>query len=580
MKYKYIDENGKEIEINHLSKFIEAVKLKLIDDETLLYDYENTICEKAKNVKDFESINNNILNNENEGNGRFEENNENTDIENFIDNPPKTKGKVLIGIAWFLIIFQILIYFGHFNLGHRRDPFIELLLLDYSSSAIAGAIGVIIGFSLISIFAFILSIIALVFRKNNYGKITAIVSFITILINICILFLPTSENIKNQDTYSIINNMADEFTSTWDKINEGEILDSRNYEENEYGEITPIMQLYNNWLVDTQSDYLDMFREIEECELAMILKPETITNAKNLSKAKSNVEKLNTVLGEYETKIINRFDELPLEVSKLNISEDKIQSFLSGYNKTKNEGVDNVLVFFMIEYSLVNEMNSLLDFMALKQDQVKLSNNMLLFTKQEDTDTYNEYITNINTLAASEQQWLESMSNLGKIKADEFQEKINNPFDTEEQNQILPTHNFTIEFPSIFQLRNYGTFTLYTAEVEDEGVYNVFVQPYVDPIVDEEEIKSELEGQLQGRLLILGDTTELIKSKEITYKDHKALEYEYTSNLDGNRIYYRGIFFIDGRINYNISTACPEFSKDIVYNNYEKFVASFKLNKY
>lgn len=60
MNYKYIDKNGKEIEINSLGLFVDLIKSEEIRSDTLLYNDKSSTWKKASDFEDYLTILSNI----------------------------------------------------------------------------------------------------------------------------------------------------------------------------------------------------------------------------------------------------------------------------------------------------------------------------------------------------------------------------------------------------------------------------------------------------------------------------------------------------------------------------------------
>lgn len=116
--------------------------------------------------------------------------------------PGRILSQILIILGWVLIIISGIVLFGTLQQPLYRDPSIDALLTHPDSSAIIGTIGVIIGFNFPSIFACLFGVLALV-RKNPNGKILILASLIVFLVNLAILFLPSSESASASISHSI-----------------------------------------------------------------------------------------------------------------------------------------------------------------------------------------------------------------------------------------------------------------------------------------------------------------------------------------------------------------------------------------
>lgn len=146
---------------------------------------------------------------------------------------------------------------------------------------------------------------------------------------------------------------------------------------------------------------------------------------------------------------------------------------------------------------------------------------------------------------------------------------------------IFGKHGFAVRFPERPKVANYTGTVQYEfgAETEKVATYNIFVGTQVGPLLTNEAIKAELEGCLQGRIKTFGDTGKLVNSQEVLFLDHRALDYEYTKEVEGFKSYFKGVHFVVGKMSYTISVTCIEETKPSAYQKYHDFVRSFRLTK-
>lgn len=487
-------------------------------------------------------------------------------------------GTVLVKIAWILLVLNGLLVVGTLSNERVRDPAIQAFLTHPTPEAIGGTLGYLIGTNMFALPAFILSLVAWRYKKNRSGKVATIVSIVFMVVGTLLAFLPSSGAKSFDEEMLAAKQMSDEVVSMWDDINKGQPVKKKKIRVSEYGNATPFMQLVNDWITATQEIFLKMTTEMQQCNLASTCKPETLTDLILLSQSRLNLQKFKKILQSYEPQIKRLFNEFPQKVSQLDLAENFKQEAIAGYNNSKDNALSGILEFFEIENKIAAKAEELLDFMESKQGQVRYANNQLLFDSQFDADIYNSYIRDMTKLGEAEIAWRKNVQRQGFIRAEEFQGKLDEFLnDNEQPYYISQEHNFKVRFPGEADTTDYGMATHYTSEVMGEAAYNIFVNKHPKAALSGEVVNAVLEGYLEGRLSLFGDKAKLIESNHIYFRGFKALEYEYTAEVEGYISYFKGTYLLVGELGYNISVVCAKQTKAVAYPNFDRFKKSFQL---
>ena len=142
---------------------------------------------------------------------------------------------------------------------------------------------------------------------------------------------------------------------------------------------------------------------------------------------------------------------------------------------------------------------------------------------------------------------------------------------------ISQKHGFAARFPGKVTIKDYGTKANYASTVEGEAIYTVAVIRYPG-VLRHEAIQSAYKWYLIGIMAPHGDNATVIRSEEISYLGHKALDYEYEAQYDNMTMCFKGTYFIVGRRGYDVSVASLGETKNIAYAKYDKFLNSFRLS--
>ncbi len=115
---------------------------------------------------------------------------------------------------------------------------------------------------------------------------------------------------------------------------------------------------------------------------------------------------------------------------------------------------------------------------------------------------------------------------------------------------------------------------LYTAMIEGEAAYNVFVEPVPSSLRGKANVMPFLHEIIKGRTL-LGQR--LVASTEREFHSYQAMEYELTEEVDGKICFFKGLLFVKENALYCIAVVCSQRAKDTAYPKHAQMVESFRL---
>lgn len=144
---------------------------------------------------------------------------------------------------------------------------------------------------------------------------------------------------------------------------------------------------------------------------------------------------------------------------------------------------------------------------------------------------------------------------------------------------VSQPHGFKVRFPVEPTVTKVGPITNYATIFEGEAAYNIFVNFFEKALVNNEDIKSCLKEIMQGRLSLFGTSANIKMCRGVLFLGHQGMEYEYTVNLEGNILYFRGIYFAKQNFVYGIAVTCSEETKALAYSKYDDIIRSFNLIK-
>lgn len=228
--------------------------------------------------------------------------------------------------------------------------------------------------------------------------------FVYLSIIFCILAVYQSLGllIKASSAKKVLNKIV----SIYNDANAGkEIFSPENNEKEQYGEITPLINIMTEVGSAIQKDFSAMNYEIQECQLDSIFKPETLAQPKLLSEALSNYEKATNVLDKYEKQIQLRFDECLIKIRNSSLPENLKNRALSTVNKDKDRTLKNILELFEIRRKFIAEAKNLLIYIKNSPNSFKSQNNKMVIENEEDANFGRTSIRKLMSLSQEENDW-------------------------------------------------------------------------------------------------------------------------------------------------------------------------------
>lgn len=420
MNFKYINNEGKEIEIDSLGLFIKLIKSGQIKCDTLIYDNQNSVWKKASDFEEFQSILENIeqtiLENDNVSLQQKAETISNEKNIKSADVPLIIKDKrrpllfyssiVLLFISTGMIIFKSII----------ESPGIDGIAI-----AVGTAVGTMLGY-----YPFILIPSYLIWRFIFQKKIGNTLFFFSIICFIVSINAYVNTIKMKNESKKVVKEMLSDFG---DIIN-GKVIKKRDFNnDNEvYKNLAPLIKISNDYAWQLQNDFIKMNGEIEEQQIETILTKQTLENPQKIAQAQERLKNIYNILNKYENLLKQRQGEADRKINNLELQIDLKKEVLASYNKEKNQNNQNMAEFFRIEKSIISEIDNLLEFLKRKKGSYWFEGENIQFLSQKDITAYNNYIINISNLIEEEKSWQVKVQNKkSKMSKDlkKLQDKVN-----------------------------------------------------------------------------------------------------------------------------------------------------------
>lgn len=194
--------------------------------------------------------------------------------------------------------------------------------------------------------------------------------------------------------------------SIYNDVNAGkDIFSPEKIATEQYGELTPLMNIMTEQASAVQKDVSAMSYEMQECQFDSIFKPETLTQPQLLSEALSNYEKAIIVLDKYEKQIRLRFDECLIKLKNSSLPENLKNRALSEFKKENDQGLKNILELFEIRRKFAAEAKTLLIYVKSSPNSCTYQNNKMVFGSEEDANFGRTSIRKLMSLSQEENDW-------------------------------------------------------------------------------------------------------------------------------------------------------------------------------
>lgn len=249
---------------------------------------------------------------------------------------------------------------------------------------------------------FLIAIAFYVIRRLSHvktGKKGTTFFYISIIFCILTVYQSVSLLIKASDTGNTLSKVA----SIYDDVYEGKpISKMKTNGRDQYGEMTPLMNIMLESANTIQKDFSAMNYEIQECQLDSIFKPETLTQAQLLSEALSHYETAINVLDKYEKQIQLRFDECLINIRNSSLPENLKNRALSSAKKENDQGLKSMLELFEIRRKFIAEARNLLIYIKSRPNSFKYQNGKMVVENEEDADFGRTSMSKLRTLLQEE----------------------------------------------------------------------------------------------------------------------------------------------------------------------------------
>lgn len=386
MNFKLHDEKGREVRVTDLATLTELVRRGQVTSSTLLFDEESCLWKRASEWPEYHAA-------------------------VAADPSVPSYGSLLFGEpiqeekprAWPLVVSVCLIAFGVLLLTVSIISFTDsAYAAGYRTGSVAGG-------------TFLFGVVALLLWRTVLQKKKGVA---LLLFSCCFLAVAIYNSTAAFIEAQASRNAAEDIASMVDEMmSSGQV---QPLDEKKYGRSGPMVKLVNEYLAQLIADFGQMNKEFEAVSLETIFARETLQDTAHINAGQQRLLSMFEILDRYEALYRQRQDEVVAKVAASDISEPEKRSFMLGFNRTRESGVQQLAEFFGIERSFISKADEVLNFVRTRKGRYNFVGDVIQFTSSRDAEHYNALIAEVTDLAQKEVEWQTRARNRSREQLDKM----------------------------------------------------------------------------------------------------------------------------------------------------------------
>ena len=194
---------------------------------------------------------------------------------------------------------------------------------------------------------------------------------------------------------SELRDMMDEY------ILEGQAQD-RDFSEDEYGELAPLLEMISNNNAEAMAFFDAVNQQVEVSQIERVFDPQTYTSQAAIDATLLALATTKTVIEQSEAQHLALFDDIPGRMAELPMTQTLIDDAVRGYSRTVDETRATVADYYDVENRVMDKFIEVTEFLATHPHEVSEEGQWLFGTDQE-VDTWNTYVEEVNRLVEQEE---------------------------------------------------------------------------------------------------------------------------------------------------------------------------------
>jgi hypothetical protein len=166
---------------------------------------------------------------------------------------------------------------------------------------------------------------------------------------------------------------------------------------------------------------MKMNQEMSQLELETMLTEQTLRDADTITNGQERLQSMREIMDRYENLFKQRAEDLPAKVMSSGVEEKLKQQFLTGFNSSKNQGLEMLSELFAIERRFASKAEEVLGFVKARQGQYKFVGSNILFKSDRDLTEFNKLTSAISLIAQEEAEWQQKAQRQMQRRYEDFE---------------------------------------------------------------------------------------------------------------------------------------------------------------
>lgn len=286
----------------------------------------------------------------------------------------------------------------------------------YSKTTSLGyQLGYIIGKTLLV--AFFVYIVQKIFKKNKRRAL--MVFSIIFLLGSCI----STVNAVNRRSNEIrLNKVAmTKLISISRDYASGKDLNPAKLDESTYGNMSPLLDLCNQYYISFQKLSTNMKKDVANSHLETALGADAFTSSAKTKDAQKRVELLITELDKFQLDANKITKNMKTDINNSDIPQIYKKDVASGFEKGQLKSSAMLDEYIVFEKNFMKKIDESIIFMSTEKGNYEVKNNMVYFTSNDTLTKFNKNMSDIQALAIKETTIVNDMKKLGNEQLDNME---------------------------------------------------------------------------------------------------------------------------------------------------------------
>lgn len=181
-----------------------------------------------------------------------------------------------------------------------------------------------------------------------------------------------------------------------------------------------LSELMNDYVGQTQAVFFAYTEEVNAAGIAEMLAPESLADTQKTRESLAKVDRLALSIPKYQRQLLALQLGFEKDLTARANSDAMFREALTGYNTTKQKGIEYVKRYFSIQTDTVDVMRDMLLHAQRLGGQLTTQNGYLILPDQAETDKYNALFTKLSVLSVQEEALLREQAERNSAAVDKL----------------------------------------------------------------------------------------------------------------------------------------------------------------